>query len=269
MSQSLLGDEFANLLDLLEAPTAERRSLRHRSHLRHIRKGHRAVRRVMAAYFRRQRNDLVQHVRPLLRMLREDRKSAEERAAWLLPDTLSPLSFSITAGEASSYNAAITSAIEAAARQLAAEIETSATLPETFAGNYLRDNSLSKLTGEIAETTKTRLRTAVADAFDAGGTADDIVAAIKSEMDDMSDKRANLIAQTEVNQAYNAGRAALAGAAGMSEKSWATESGDPCPTCTANEAQGWIPIDAFFSSGDAQPTAHPMCYCSVDFRVTR
>jgi hypothetical protein len=252
------------LAELLESPP---RSLRHRSHLRHVRKGHRAVRRVMAAYFRRQKAEIVHHVRPLLAMLREDRKTAEERAAWLLPDTLSPLSFPITGGEASAYNAAITASIEAAARQLAREIETNAALPETFAGNYLREHSLSKLTGEIAETTKARLRTAVADAFESGGTADDIVRAIKSEMSGMETKRAELISQTEINTAYNAGRAALAGEAGMSQKSWVTESGDPCPACTGNEAQGWIPIADFFQSGDAQPTAHPMCYCSLDFRV--
>lgn len=221
----------------------------------------------MAGYFRRQRDAIIAHVRPLLHMLREDRKTAEERAAWLLPDTLSPLSFAVTGGEASAYNAAITQAIDAAGRQLARELNSSATLPETFAGNYLRDNSLSKLTGEIAETTKARLRTAVADAFEKGGTADDIVAAIRAEMDDMSDKRANLIAQTEVNQAYNAGRAALAGSAGMDEKSWITESGNPCVSCLGNEAQGWIPIGDLFSSGDAAPTAHPMCYCSLDFRA--
>jgi len=221
----------------------------------------------MADYFQRQKSAIVARVRPLLHLIREDRKSAEERAAWLLPDTLSPLSFPITGSESSAFNTAITAAVDAAARQLAREIETSATLPQTFAGDYLREHSLSKLTGEIAQTTRERLRTAVADAFEAGGTADDIVAAIRSEMDSMSTKRAEMIAQTEVNAAYNAGRMALAGSASMKEKAWVTESGNPCPTCTANEAEGWIPIEAFFSSGDLQPTAHPMCYCSVDFRV--
>jgi hypothetical protein len=259
--------ELSDLLDLIEAPAPERRSLRHRSHMRHIRKGHRAVKRLMAAYFRRQKAAIIQHVRPLLSMLREDRKTAEERAAWLLPDTLSPLSFPITGGEATAYNRAITDAIERAALQLAREIETSATLPETFAGNYLRDHSLSRLTGNLTATTKQRLRSAIADAFENGGTADDIVAAIRAEMDDMSSRRAEVIAQTEINQAYNAGRSALAGAAGMNQKHWAAEGPDPCPVCLANEGEGWIPIDQFFNGGVLIPTQHPSCFCGVDFRL--
>lgn len=266
MSQSLLGDELASLIDLIEATAPERRSLRHRSHMRHLRKGHRAVKRVMASYFRRQKTAIIAHVRPLLAMVREDRADAKARAARIIPDTLSPLSFAITGGEATAYNRAITEAVENAALQIAREIETSATLPETFAGKYLRENSLSRLTGEIAETTKERLRNAVADAFEGGGTADDIIAAIRSEMDDMSTRRAELIAQTEVNAAYNAGRSALAGAAGMNQKSWAAEGPDPCPVCLANEGEGWIPVYQFFNGGVLIPTQHPMCYCSVDFR---
>jgi len=47
-------------------------------------------------------------------------------------------------------------------------------------------------------------------------------------------------------------------------KSWVTN-GDGCPTCTANEDEGPIPIDDMFSSGDYAPTAHPGCDCDLEF----
>ena len=35
----------------------------------------------------------------------------------------------------------------------------------------------------------------------------------------------------------------------------------------ANEAEGWIPIDESFSSGDLQPPSHPNCRCTVTYRT--
>jgi len=93
-----------------------------------------------------------------------------------------------------------------------------------------------------------------------------VVKAIEDTFEDFSTTRAELIAQTEMADAYNEGRDAIAREAGLDEKSWETESGDPCPICEDNEAEGWIDIDDDFSSGDDAPTAHPNCLCILNFR---
>jgi len=33
------------------------------------------------------------------------------------------------------------------------------------------------------------------------------------------------------------------------------------------ELEGYIAMDALFASGDYSPTAHPGCYCNLDFRI--
>lgn len=241
-------------------------SLRHKKHMRILRPIQRTVRSIMAGFFRQQKKAVVDAVRNGTGLLTEASGDSERKARLLIPDTLAALSLSVGASDADDYSEAIRQAIDKAGAQLATELDTGTTIPPTVSGDYLRTNSLDKLTGELATTTRKRLRNAIADAYDSGGTADDIVSAIKSEFADMADKRANVIAQTQVNRAYNFGRKALASSAGMTDKRWVTESGDPCPTCLANAAQGWIPIGATFSSGDDGPVAHPSCYCSLDFR---
>lgn len=276
------------MADLIEA----KRGLQHDRHQAHLAPAETAVQQVMAGYFIRQQDALLTEVLPHLRSniaqftearfgfsttLKDDhgvfllaeaevRKNGKRFADSLVPSSLSPLTFSITSGEDSAYNEAISNAIAGAAKVLQAEMATDANPHPNVASNYLHNNSLSKLTGEIAETSKARLRNAIADAWDEGGSFDQIVGAIKDTFANFSDVRAGMIAQTEVVDAYNAGREATARAAGLAEKSWETESGNPCPTCVGNEDEGWIGIDDSFSSGDDSPTAHPNCECVLNFR---
>jgi hypothetical protein len=183
-------------------------------------------------------------------------------ASSLIPHTLQPLSFAATHAEESEYNDAITDLIEAAAKSLSA----SAAVARDFAGEYLRENSLSKLTGNMADTSLERLQDALAGAWDKGGDYDSMVKAVTDTFDDFSTARAEMIADTEVSDAYNSARLDTANSLGFDEKSWETESGDPCEDCLGNEDESWIDIDATFSSGDDAPTAHPRCMCVLNFR---
>ena len=117
-------------------------------------------------------------------------------ASALLPRSLQPLSFAATRAEESEYNSAITDLISAAAKSL----DASAAVGEDFAGQYLRSNSLSKLTGGLNNTSIDRLQNAIGDAWDKGGSYDQIVQAITDTFDDFSDTRAGLIAQTEAQR---------------------------------------------------------------------
>lgn len=250
---------------LLEAATAK--GLKHPRHAQHVAPARKRIKSVMSGYFDRQRKAVLADVKPRIRrelMLHPYQESATPQgktfARSLVPTSLHPLTFAATSGETSEYNEAITDLISAAAKSLGS------TAGEDLASNYLRENSLSKLTGNLAAMTTERLQDALADAWDEGGSYDQMVAAINATFEDFSEVRAGLIAQTESADAYNAGRFDTAKAIGFESKSWETESGSPCPTCEANEAQGWIGLDEDFDSGDDAPTAHPSCLCVVNFR---
>lgn len=261
---------------LLEAATAK--GLKHPRHSQHVAPARKRIKAVMAGYFDRQRKAVLADVKPRIRRqlmlhpqnfvkealyyshsIQEATSNGKTFARSLVPTSLHPLTFATTR-ESSEYNEAITDLISAAAKSLGS------TAGEDLASTYLRENSLSRLTGNLAATTTERLQDALADAWDEGGSYDQMVAAIQGTFEDFSDARAGLIAQTESADAYNAGRFDTAKAIGFSEKSWETESGDPCPTCEANEAQGWIDLDEDFDSGDDAPTAHPACLCVCNFR---
>ena len=258
-------------LELAEAVEhADKRDLKHDDHAKLIKPIVRKAKKLFGSYFSRQKDAVLADVKPWLKLHMKEAEVSQDdantMAATIFPDTLQSFLLQVTTQEQSDYRGLIEDAVRKAAAQLDTELLSGATIPETAMGRYLEQNSLSKLTGELAETSKQRLRDAIADAVQKGGTADDIVEAIQDTFEDFSDVRSNMIAQTEVNDAYNFGRTQLATSAGLDEKAWITESGAPCVECLANEAEGWIDIDGVFLSGDEMPTAHPMCYCSLDFR---
>jgi phosphohistidine phosphatase SixA len=284
----LTAEEAAMLADIFEAADAGltlveslgRRSLRHPDHARLITPIARKVKTLMTRLFADQRTAVLEAARPWLKLHMKEADdnpattppenvkpdAAAQLATDILPDTMAALHLTVSAADASGYRDLIQTAIEKATAQLEAELRSGATIPETQLSRYLEQNSLGKLTGGLDETSKQRLRDAVANAVSEGGTADDIVGAIEDTFTEFEGRRAELIAQTEVNDAYNFGRHKLASAAGLDEKEWVTESAKPCLECIANEAVGWMPIEGEFPSGDEIPTAHPGCYCGVDFR---
>lgn len=86
--------------------------------------------------------------------------------------------------------------------------------------------------------------------------------------------RAELIATTEIGEAYEAGTNAAARQLrdfGVPmEKAWQTASDHRVDTsvCRANEEQGWIPFEQAFQSGHDHPLAHPSCRCTAQYRPT-
>jgi hypothetical protein len=180
-----------------------------------------------------------------------------------------PLRLPVAPGTKNSpSSAAIADAVRKAKKDLADERDSGAAVRETAMARYLRESSLSKPTSDLADAAKQRLRDAMADAVESGGTADDIVAAIKKAVPAFADARAEMIAQTEVNDAYNAGCMAMAHEMGMQEKSWSADGTDACDQCQAQIAAGWILIDEPFPGGVLAPCLHDGCDCGVSFRQT-
>lgn len=247
-------------------------SLAHPKHavsLAPIREG---VARVLARFFRRQKALLIpqisEHLRHLVdnNKLREREQQSVDAISYALPDgTLLPTA--ITAGMAADYASLLKAAVSAGYTSLADEIEATASKPsDTFVETYLREHSLEKLAGDLNATSVTRLRNALADAYEDGASFEGMVDAIKDEFADFSTKRAEMIAQTGMNGAYNGGRKQLGLDLGFNEKSWNPD-GLACLLCMANVAQGWIGIDEDFESGDDTAPAHPNCDCSLDIRM--
>jgi hypothetical protein len=249
-------DALATLIEAV-APAA---GLKHERHARSIMPARRKVERVMRSYFNRQMRALLAEVKPKI-TAREASPGGNQYAHSILPSSIVPLRFPVTQAETSEYN----DAIEAAIRGAAASVAAGEIVVEDVVSRYLRDNSLTRLTGEISDTSVNRLRDAIADAWDAGGSFNQIVSAIQETFADFSDVRAGRIAQTEVNDAYNRGRLSTAVYAGFDQKSWDPD-GEACPICMDNVDAGWIGIDDDFPSGDPAPTAHPNCDCSIDFQ---
>ena len=267
MSLQRIADAANELAALLEAKAPK--GLRHPKHAQHIAPARAKIKAVMVHFFGRQRKGVLAHVEPRIKRelvlyppkLKEASQSGKTFARTLVPSNLQPLTFAATAAETSDYNEAITDLVKAAAKGMSA----SEAAGEDYAGEYLQSNSLSKLTGGLNETSIERLQDALADAWDEGGTFDSMVKAIKDEFDDFSTTRAELIAQTEANDAYSDARHEIASQLGLDEKRWDPD-GEACPECQANADAGWLDIDDEFPSGDDAPTAHPNCDCGCDYR---
>ena len=260
--------------DLAALFEAVARGLLRRKHAKHVKTARGRIKAVLAAYFRRQEAAVLEDIRPRIAAAVlthpapvKESNTGKSFAQNVLPDSVVPLRFLVTDTEQTDFAAAVTDAMTAAAKTVGRELGSKTALGDDVVASYLRHNSLTKLTGDFSATSVDRLRNAIADAWEDGGSYDQIVKAVQDTFEDFSDVRAGMIAQTEAVDAYNAGREATARAAGASEKSWETESGNPCETCLANEADGWIPIDDTFTSGDDAPTAHVNCQCVLNFRT--
>lgn len=156
----------------------------------------------------------------------------------------------------------LTKAINAGAEIVSEHL--SAPMPDTgsFVANYVRDNGLTKLTGEIDQTTVKRLAAAIADAYEGGEDFAGVVKAVKGEFADFSTKRLEMISSTELNNAFNKSVMQFGEEAGGTGKSWEIEPG-ACIVCVGNALEGVIPLGGLFASGDSEPTAHPLCGCSL------
>lgn len=226
--------------------------------------------------FRRQRIRLLKEIDGHLRWLeplnlgehnpnvREADTDAKSAVSSVIPDA-AQIPLSLSPGLKVDYSKALTAALQAGYDMLAAEQDTDKDLSPDAINDYLRDHSLEKLTGDLNRTTVNELRDALADAYEEGGGYEEMVSAVKDKFSEFSDYRAGMIAQTEMNGAYNAGRKQLGMDLGFNEKSWNPD-GAACPECMEAVAEGWIPIDEEFEVGvDAAPL-HPNCDCGLDVR---
>lgn len=85
---------------------------------------------------------------------------------------------------------------------------------------------------------------------------------IKDVVEGMSTSRAEMIASTEMNDAMSQAFLKKLVMNAIDYKQWILGP-NPCAECEENAAEGAIPVDDEFPSGDDAPPAHPNCICAV------
>ena len=256
-----LAESAVSLLEAIDAPTIG--GLRHPKHAKHLKPIRAKAERVLRGLFKRQGKLVLGAIKP---KLREAEGEAKDKAASIIPTEL-PLS--VTGAASYDYGKALGAAIEAGYANLADEMGSDSALAEDVVQEFLAKHSLTKLTGGLDETTVDRLRNALADAYNSGADYEGLLQAVKDEYSGFSTVRAGMIAQTEMNAAYNAGRKQLGLDMGFNEKSWDPDGTACVEVCIPNVLAGWIPMDEEFPSGDDIAPGHPNCDCSLNIRYNQ
>jgi SPP1 gp7 family putative phage head morphogenesis protein len=128
------------------------------------------------------------------------------------------------------------------------------------AAAYAAETAAKLVTG-INDTTRQMIADAVATGIEQRLGVPKTGRLIRQTVTDMTRKRAETIASTEMNDAFSEATLRKLGNLGIAYKQWIV-SLDPCPECLENEGQV-IPMSELFSSGDLRPPVHPNCRCAV------
>lgn len=102
---------------------------------------------------------------------------------------------------------------------------------------------------------------------DLGVAPDDIAEELANMRRVAINRRSEVIATTEMNDAVSKGQHRKNEQVGASEKSWSTVGDDRVDpvVCETHQGQGRIPIDQPFFHGQTTTPGHPRCRCTVDY----
>ena len=190
----------------------------------------------------------------------------------VLDDTAEPFIVSI--------DRAVRRALDDGAREIAGQmrIAGSFTLDNPAAVGYA-DTYAADMVTRINAATRDGINRLVTEAIGDGWSYQQLADSIRETYQGFSEPRpqqhirdrAELVATTEVGNAYEAGNAGavqqLQAAGLVMEKSWLTIGDDRVSEdCQSNADAGWIPIDDPFPSGAQQPLQHPGCRCTALYR---
>lgn len=146
-------------------------------------------------------------------------------------------------------------------------IESAFDLKNPRAVEWIKNRLFNDLTS-ISDTLKDDVRNILVSGLENGDSYQIMAGAIGQFFDENSDYKAERIARTEVHSSYCGGRIEADRQCGLKlEKGWITMDGGCCDSCRDNEAQGFIPLDSDFQSGDDTPSAHPNCRCDYHTRT--
>lgn len=124
------------------------------------------------------------------------------------------------------------------------------------------DAHAAELVTEITDVTREQIRDVVTQGVASGASNDEIASTLEDAYA-FSRERSMLIARTETSFAENRGTLEGWQATDLVTGKESLPDVDPCPICQANAAQGVIPIDTDFQSGQPGPPYHPNCECTL------
>ena len=113
----------------------------------------------------------------------------------------------------------------------------------------------------IDETTRSRIVQSIKTSIQLGENQREAAARLENII--LDSDRADMIAYTETVRAYAEGRSAYASQSNATGKYWSDS--NAIDICSDNTAEGTIPIDADFVSGDPYEPAHPNCKCITTY----
>jgi len=129
---------------------------------------------------------------------------------------------------------------------------------QKWLGTRLEQYSKS-VNGTTLDSIKRTLREGVAE----GESIPKLRKRVQGVFDGCSRYRAQMISRTETGTASGQGSLEAYRQSGVVEKKEWLAAPDSCDDCLANEAEGPIPLEGTFTSGDSTPTAHPNCRCAI------
>jgi hypothetical protein len=126
------------------------------------------------------------------------------------------------------------------------------------------ENRAAELVTKISEATRDYLRADVTQAVEEGWSTKQLGQALQENFG-FSEGRGDMIARTEIAKADVEGNLMVYRESGVvAGKEWIRGSEEyPCDICEGNAAEGAIPLNDAFSSGDKGPPGHPNCVCDV------
>lgn len=194
----------------------------------------------------------------------------------ILDDAMSASSDAMQAAIENGTKAALMLGASTLARELNYARIFSLTNPRAIA--YIRDNAAKQITN-IDNTTRQHVKAIILVGISNGTSYNEIARQIKQTYAGFAGvlpqkhirNRAELIAVTEIGNAYQRGNLLQAGFmadAGLKiEKYWLTSNDDRVSDgCVANQSDGWIAHDELFSSGHECPLRFPGCRCVLQYR---
>jgi len=124
----------------------------------------------------------------------------------------------------------------------------------TCTEDYIRGYRFQSLGADIDDGSRERIGSAIADIFASGGSLRDAAKAVERAVDGMTESRAQIVAGTVLNDAYNGVMldSAKEVGSGFSLKTWRPDGKCCTGICQRNVDAGPIPLDAPFPSGRRQ-----------------
>jgi SPP1 gp7 family putative phage head morphogenesis protein len=153
-------------------------------------------------------------------------------------------------------------ALQTAGEQVLAELkqDDAWTMPQLEAIQFIRDRE-NKLAG-VADNVHDRIKQVLETGLNEGQTLREIAAAVRGEFNQISERRAKVIASTETAAAFGEGRHQAMKSAGIQWKQWLT-SGNANVRAAHRAMQGaTVPINEMFTvidpkSGEVDTVKHP------------